>query len=523
MGSPFRGTGLLSLAEVLAAEPAAAARGVSKVARSPRGFVRAYEEAGGLLGSMGLESTTHQPWAERRAGFIRRHRAQGRDEGWWESSARGERPTRRHLALMQWAYTPTPKKTRAWLQQLRRERNPVSSPQEPQMIPPLNEHPKLMSNTFYAFQGMTVRPTKVDALGARSLDEAEVVLEDDRGDPAGVAPLDEWLRTAKTVSVPHRQRNPSPQRRKTGEVVESVGHFLVQQGQLLQGDGPVDADNIVGFLRRVLPLIEKMEGAPQEALESRGNVVAFPGGKRATAPEAPAGEQLTPHVRLIDVTQDIQGDWSGKLELGDRTANVYSYRYRGSFPTKEDLLKRARARAREYELAYTYAEPVFVTKKLGMPSSAKTNARGVTIQRYVFIDNRDTPNQVGKLGDPYELKVEHSPGGVFDIGFWRMESDEERGYMHSFPYKGYKTIGGAERAIIKWLQRAYPEFAAQLPRKGPVAPKALSGKKLDDLAHELAADADGMMTLGQMKAYILSQPVEWQLANYEARIGTLQP
>jgi len=99
----------LPLNQVLAWEPAAARLGVSKVARGRSGFLRAYE--GGRL---------TPSWEEKRHGFIARHVAQAEAKGepWFRDGA----PTRRHLALIMWGYSPQPGK-------LRRP-NPAPSPQE---------------------------------------------------------------------------------------------------------------------------------------------------------------------------------------------------------------------------------------------------------------------------------------------------------------------------------------------------------------------------------------------------------
>lgn len=89
----------LSLREVKRWEPLATARGVSKVARSPRGFLTAYKE--GRIDPW---------WVNRRQGFINRHLAQlRRGEPLWE---RDGTPTRRHLALIMWAYSPAPNELR---------------------------------------------------------------------------------------------------------------------------------------------------------------------------------------------------------------------------------------------------------------------------------------------------------------------------------------------------------------------------------------------------------------------------
>lgn len=90
---------LLPLATVVRFEPLARAQGVSKVARGPRGFLTAFKQ--GRLDDW---------WCKRRAGFVKRHTAQLRRnrEPLWTSAGT---PTRRHLALIMWAYTPVPAKT----------------------------------------------------------------------------------------------------------------------------------------------------------------------------------------------------------------------------------------------------------------------------------------------------------------------------------------------------------------------------------------------------------------------------
>lgn len=88
----------LPLVEFL--EKIAAAYGVSKVARSQRGFLTAYKKA------KGDPSKLSDYWIRRRQGFITRHVAQvkERKESLWKNG----RPTRRHLALTMWAYSPQP-------------------------------------------------------------------------------------------------------------------------------------------------------------------------------------------------------------------------------------------------------------------------------------------------------------------------------------------------------------------------------------------------------------------------------
>lgn len=104
----------LRVEAVLAIEPEIARRGVSEVARSSRGFLRAYEAAAGDPDALGVDRYSGQAWRDRRDGFVGRHVAQARAnaESWWVD---GE-PTGRHLALIAWAYTPTPARLLRWMQ-----------------------------------------------------------------------------------------------------------------------------------------------------------------------------------------------------------------------------------------------------------------------------------------------------------------------------------------------------------------------------------------------------------------------
>jgi hypothetical protein len=73
--------------------------GVSEVARSSRGFLTAYRRAGGDSNRLS------DYWANRRDNFVKRHMAQVKKHG--ESLWRDGQPTRRHLALIMWAYSPS--------------------------------------------------------------------------------------------------------------------------------------------------------------------------------------------------------------------------------------------------------------------------------------------------------------------------------------------------------------------------------------------------------------------------------
>jgi hypothetical protein len=88
-----------SLATVKRYEAQARSLGVSAVARSPRGFLSAFKQAGGSARAMNatrVPGYPNQTWAQRRNAYIARHLPQYRRQ-----------PTaRRRLSLIMWAYRP---------------------------------------------------------------------------------------------------------------------------------------------------------------------------------------------------------------------------------------------------------------------------------------------------------------------------------------------------------------------------------------------------------------------------------
>lgn len=88
----------LPLTTIKRYEDQAKKRGVSEVARGPSGFLPAYKRAGSA-------AKLTDDWKDKREGFIARHMAQveDRNEPLWDTDGR---PSRRHLALIMWAYSP---------------------------------------------------------------------------------------------------------------------------------------------------------------------------------------------------------------------------------------------------------------------------------------------------------------------------------------------------------------------------------------------------------------------------------
>ena len=89
----------MTVEEVEAMLPTIEAAGVSKVARSPRGFVSAYRRIRSPLQMMIAEVPDHEPqtWSQRRDAYIAR-----------ALPAYNADPThRRALSLIAWAYMPS--------------------------------------------------------------------------------------------------------------------------------------------------------------------------------------------------------------------------------------------------------------------------------------------------------------------------------------------------------------------------------------------------------------------------------
>lgn len=132
----------MTLKDVLRSLHAMDVQGVSEVARGKKdstqtkeGFVEAYIATNGSIDRMEKRLTgrnEHETWSDRRNQFVSRHLEQMRKgdtykDGW---KPNGE-PTRRHLGLIAWAYTPSPKRLAKWLKTQPKQWKPyVSNPQD---------------------------------------------------------------------------------------------------------------------------------------------------------------------------------------------------------------------------------------------------------------------------------------------------------------------------------------------------------------------------------------------------------
>ena len=92
----------LSLAKIKKYEQLMRDRGVSKVARSPRGFLTAYKRAGSKV-------RLDPEWRMKRDGFVARHWTQAKKQARPLYETKGKwagTPTRWHLALIAWGFSP---------------------------------------------------------------------------------------------------------------------------------------------------------------------------------------------------------------------------------------------------------------------------------------------------------------------------------------------------------------------------------------------------------------------------------
>tara|TARA_Y100001973_G_C5098186_1_gene281218 strand:+ start:285 stop:686 length:402 start_codon:yes stop_codon:yes gene_type:complete len=108
----------LSLCEAL--ENYARQRGVSVIARSGRGFLTAYKIVSGEPAMLGRDPYNKKHWTEVRRLYINRNlgSATKNREKMWITHNGHEVPSRRHLALIMWAYSPTPRRLHRWVRQM---------------------------------------------------------------------------------------------------------------------------------------------------------------------------------------------------------------------------------------------------------------------------------------------------------------------------------------------------------------------------------------------------------------------
>ncbi|MCH9837236.1 hypothetical protein K0U83_16340 [bacterium] len=100
-----------------ACEPFASARGVSSIARSGRGFLSAYRVVSGEPAMLGFDPHSKKHWTEVRRLSVNRFLSAARKGGekMWLQRGGTITPSRRHLSLIMWAYTPTPNRLKQWL------------------------------------------------------------------------------------------------------------------------------------------------------------------------------------------------------------------------------------------------------------------------------------------------------------------------------------------------------------------------------------------------------------------------
>jgi len=108
----------LSLCESL--EGYAQRRGVSVIARSGRGFLTAYKIVSGEPAMLGFDPYNKKHWTEVRRLYVNRNlgsAAKNREKMWIKRGG-VEVPSRRHLALIMWAYSPTPNRLHRWVREM---------------------------------------------------------------------------------------------------------------------------------------------------------------------------------------------------------------------------------------------------------------------------------------------------------------------------------------------------------------------------------------------------------------------
>ena len=102
-------------------EPYAAKYHVAGVARSNRGFLTAYKVASGEPAMLKFDPHSGKHWTEVRRLYVNRNfgAIQKNREKLWRKNENGLwEPSRRHLALVMWAFSPHPQRFAQWVQRI---------------------------------------------------------------------------------------------------------------------------------------------------------------------------------------------------------------------------------------------------------------------------------------------------------------------------------------------------------------------------------------------------------------------
>jgi len=105
---PFlrRSTVIRALPEIDRRKVSLIARGKRRSRQTKKGFLQVWLKKE----SLDMPATKNTSWAERRNAFIKRH-LKGRGALWLRNGS----PSKKHLALIAWGYSPTPERLQTWL------------------------------------------------------------------------------------------------------------------------------------------------------------------------------------------------------------------------------------------------------------------------------------------------------------------------------------------------------------------------------------------------------------------------
>jgi hypothetical protein len=105
---PFlrRSTVIRALPEIDRRKVSLVARGKRRSRQTKKGFLQVWLKKE----SLDTLATKNTSWSERRNGFIKRH-IKGPGPLWLRNGS----PSKKHLALIAWGYSPDPKRVRDWL------------------------------------------------------------------------------------------------------------------------------------------------------------------------------------------------------------------------------------------------------------------------------------------------------------------------------------------------------------------------------------------------------------------------
>lgn len=422
----------LNLDEIEPFVPLMRQQGVSEVARSKRGFLTAYKKAGGDADRLGSDPKFGQNWVKRRNNFVARHMGQITKRG--EDLWRYGNPTRRHLALIAWAYTPDYEGLQEWIAKKgkRAAANPDWGDGVPPVEPVSEAHRRHLewakAHPYYQ-------------LGVK-LDSVAEGYKKKGGEWA----YKELVRLKKTVAAYDSALNEMADRKALVRLSRRINHHVRRIDDMFRHGNPYAQKN-PDLLRRVPPEIKKLAheiqryGKGGRAVLIGGSVIDLLQGRTPKDWDIEVHGYTYPKLEQIMRTLGYSPKTVGR-QFGILIVRVGNHDVDLSIPRKESKVGVGHK-------GFKVTFPKMTPKEAAQRRDFTINAMGVDLS-------------TGELLDPWN--------GMADLRRGVLRATDPRTFVED-PLRGLramqllarkaKSVDGATMGLIQQLSSHYPELAKE--------------------------------------------------------------